>query len=589
LKKKSGVDLSNLSGDSFESTSEMFLDKKRFIEHMIQVGVFPFVTHDVIKSIVNLMINIVKADACLLYIYHSEIEKLELITSHRIPASCINYSNETSKNWLCRWIYENQEEILINDIKNDNIFNKNIKLEFEINTCNLYAFPLLIGKKCIGVIELVRLTPKNIFTLQDASLVKTISHDITILLANELLFNKCGYQLYQRSTMLDLAREINTSRELSDLLHFLVVKAAELLNAEASSLLLRKEDVLQFEIAFGEKGTEIKKFTVPLGVGIAGKVAVSGESMIINKAEAVNSGIFKKIDKKTGFIPRNLIAVPLKVKDQIIGVIEVVNQRSSDGFSSDDISLLEGYANEAALAIERAQLLEKKIRDERLATIGRTVAGIAHCIKNITNATKGGEYIVDKGLRDKNLEILKKGWHITKQGGQRIRDLVLDMLTISKRRQPNYILCDPTEIVIELVDLLKLKAEEKKVKIKTKFDNEIGTVKIDRENIFRCLMNLVSNAIDACHENDGLINLEIFKLKDKPFFGFSVTDNGVGISEKNQKKLFQEFFSTKGSQGTGLGLSVTYAIVNEHDGNIKCVSKPGEGTTFKIELPININ
>ena len=168
--------------------------------------------------------------------------------------------------------------------------------------------------------------------------------------------------------MLDLAREVNTTRELPDLLNFIVITVAELLNAEASSLLLREGDVLRFEIAYGEKGTELKKFTVPLGAGIAGSVALSGKSTIVNQAEIEGSGIFKEIDKQSGFTTRNLIAVPLRAKENIIGVVEVVNSRNTEGFSEDDIALLEGFSNQAAIAIERAQLVEKRIQAEKMAT-----------------------------------------------------------------------------------------------------------------------------------------------------------------------------------------------------------------------------
>jgi signal transduction histidine kinase len=327
------------------------------------------------------------------------------------------------------------------------------------------------------------------------------------------------------------------------------------------------------------------ELTVPLGAGIAGSVALSGMSTIVNQANVENSGIYREIDKKSGFKTRNLLCVPLRVKERIIGVVEVVNRREKEGFNEDDISLLEGFANEAAIAIERAQLIEERIQSERLATVGRTVAGLAHFIKNIANALKAGEYIVDKGFRDNDKTLMNKGWEITKQGSERIRDLVLNMLTISKKREPEYTICCPHEIITELTDIIDEKAKEKNVKIETQFDEKTGQVRIDRKNIFRCLMNLVSNSFDACQEHEGIIKIETFKVKEKPFFGYRVIDNGHGISEENQKKLFHDFFSTKGSQGTGMGLSVTHAIVSEHGGNIRCDSLFGIGTTFTIELP----
>ncbi len=482
-------------------------------------------------------------------------------------------------------MFKSREPILSNDVKNDKRFDSTSQLEFMYETYKIIAAPLVLKKKCIGALEVINRPSSQDFTSKDMKRLIAVSKKMAVLVENERLFDKCSQKLYQRNTMLDLAREVNTARELPDLLNFIVITAAELLNSEASSLLLRKDDVLHFEVAYGKKGTEVKKLTVPLGAGIAGSVALSGKSTIVQKADTEDSGIFKEIDKKSGFTTRNLLCVPLRVKERIIGVVEVMNRRDKEGYNEDDISLLEGFANEAALAIERAQLIEKRIQAERLATVGRTVAGLAHCIKNITNALKGGEYIVDKAFRDDNPTLLKKGWAITKQGSERIRRFVHDMLTISKKREPECSICFPHEVVTQVVEIIDEKAKEKHVKIKTQFDEKIGQVNIDQKNIFRCLLNLVSNSLDACEENTGIIKIETFKVKEKPFFGYRVIDNGHGISKENQKKLFHDFFSTKGSQGTGLGLSVTHTIIREHGGFIKCDSQLDKGTTFTIELP----
>lgn len=586
--KNIGTEISHPLRGIYNSDNGLLSNKFRFIEHAFNSGVTFLKARDALESVMNIISEVFQADACSLFLYRSEIDKLEFVVAYGIKALEFKYSKIAPGQGICGWVYKNRKPILSNDVLNDKRFDDPINLELDFNKYNIIAAPLMIKGKCLGVVEVINRRSENLFTSKQIKLLKALSNKVAVLVENEQLFDRCCQQLHQRNTMLDLAREVNTARELPDLLNFIVITVAELLNSEASSLLLKEGNLLRFEIAFGEKGTEVKKYTVPLGSGIAGSVAISGKSTIINKANAKDSGIFKEIDKKTGFTTRNLIAVPLRVKDRIIGVVEVVNRRDTEGFSKDDISLLEGFANEAAIAIERAQITEKRIQAERLATIGRTVADLTHSIKNITNALKGGEYIVDKGFRDNKMEIVKKGWEITKQGSERIRELVLDMLTISKKREPEFTTCNPHDIVTEVIEIFEEKAKEKNVKIESKFDKDISLVRIDRKNIFRCLVNLISNALDASMEKKGIIRIETFKKREKPFFGFCVIDNGCGISEEDKKKLFHEFFSTKGSQGTGLGLSVTHAIVSEHGGNIKCDSQLGKGTSFTIELPIGM-
>ncbi len=109
---------------------------------------------------------------------------------------------------------------------------------------------------------------------------------------------------------------------------------------------------------------------------------------------------------------------------------------------------------------------------------------------------------------------------------------------------------------------------------------------IDPKGIYRCLLNLVSNSIDAC-DNDGIVKLRTDIFPQDNLLTISVSDNGCGISKENIEKLFEVFFSTKGSKGTGLGLSVTHKIITEHGGEIKVTSEPGEDTEFQINLPLN--
>jgi signal transduction histidine kinase len=564
---------------------DIFANKAKFIENAPKSSQTSIKAQDVLNAIMSIALTAFKADGCSVFLFDSQTDSLELAATVGIEPEEFRTPRISPEKSICGSVFKSREPILSNDVKNDERFDRASQLEFISDTYKIIAAPLMLKRKCIGAVEIINRPSSQDFTSKEMKRLITVSKKIAILVENERIFDKCCKKLYQRNTMLDLAREVNTARELPDLLNYIVITAAELLNSEASSILLRKDDVLHFEVAFGEKGTEVIKLTVPLGAGIAGSVALSGKSTIVQKAETKGSGIFKDIDKKSGITTRNLLCVPLQVKERIIGVVEVMNRRDKEGYNEDDIFLLEGFANEAALAIERAQLIEKRIQAERLATIGRTVAGLAHCIKNIANALKAGEYIVDKAFRDDNPTLLKKGWEITKQGSERIRRFVQDMLTLSKKREPERSICSPHEVVEQVVEIIDEKAKEKNVKIITQFDEKIGRVHIDQKNIFRCLLNLVSNSLDACEENKGLIKIETFKVKEKPFFGYRVIDNGHGISKENQKKLFHDFFSTKGSQGTGLGLSVTHTIVREHGGFIKCDSQLGKGTAFTIELP----
>ncbi|MBW2606620.1 MAG: response regulator [Deltaproteobacteria bacterium] len=234
--------------------------------------------------------------------------------------------------------------------------------------------------------------------------------------------------------------------------------------------------------------------------------------------------------------------------------------------------------------------LEKElINSERLAAVGQTVAGLAHYIKNILIGLKGGSYIVDVALDKNDTDKLKNGWQAIKRNIGRISDLVLDLLTYSKEREPEYENCPPNEIVNDVCELVEATAREHHIEIIKDFDLSIHEVLMDPRSIHRSLLNLVSNAIDACTADEDTSKkwqVHVKTVLEKGnIIRFDVKDNGSGMSDEVRENLFESFFSTKKGKGTGLGLLVTRKLIEEHKGKIDITSELGKGTTFTIRLP----
>ena len=241
--------------------------------------------------------------------------------------------------------------------------------------------------------------------------------------------------------------------------------------------------------------------------------------------------------------------------------------------------------------LREIKLLEKElVSAERLAAIGQTVAGMAHGIKNILHGLKGGSYIVNIGINEGQTEKLKTGWQMVQRNIDRTSDLVQDLLSYSKEREPEFRPCFPNEIADDVCELMKEVAGENDVAIVKKFSESIGEEAMDSRTIHRCLLNLVSNAIDACRYDDSITKTHCVTvssaLESDNFIRFDVSDNGSGMTEEVKEKIFGSFFSTKGSQGTGLGLLVSRKLIEEHGGTIDVTSQLGEGTTFTVRLPI---
>jgi signal transduction histidine kinase len=202
---------------------------------------------------------------------------------------------------------------------------------------------------------------------------------------------------------------------------------------------------------------------------------------------------------------------------------------------------------------------------------------------------KGGSYMIDVGLARDDREKLQSGWRMVQRNINRTSELVLDLLSYSKEREPDYAPCDPNEVVREVCDLVRDEAVESGVALETELDPTIGRVAMDSRMVHRCLLNLLSNAVDACafDEDIGKRHRVVVRTASTPDrrIRFEVEDNGAGMSEEVQQRLFTSFFSTKGSQGTGLGLLVTRKLIEAHRGTIEVASELGRGTRFTFYLP----
>jgi signal transduction histidine kinase len=265
--------------------------------------------------------------------------------------------------------------------------------------------------------------------------------------------------------------------------------------------------------------------------------------------------------------------------------LEIALKRAKERIS------LKTQINEYTENLEK--LVEEKtqqlIEAERLAAVGQTVAGLAHAIKNITGGLTGGIFVLEKGIALDNKKYLHQGREMLEGNVEKIKSVAMDLLNFAKQREPEYQLCDPNKPAREVFDLMAPRAREYGIDLEMDLDKNLPHLWFDPEGIHRCLMNLVTNAIDACVEvgcSTRKVEVVLRSFKPKGWaVAYQVVDNGCGMDEETKDKVFQSFFSTKGSRGTGLGLMITKKIVDEHGGVMEVESEKLTGSKFSIKLP----
>lgn len=246
--------------------------------------------------------------------------------------------------------------------------------------------------------------------------------------------------------------------------------------------------------------------------------------------------------------------------------------------------IIDGKGDVTAVIEMATNISRVKIDRKELITLGQSIALLSHGIKNILEGLQGGAYVVDQGFKDGDLSLAQKGWGIVNKNIFDITDVVQNILYSSKNRPLKYESVLPGELLEDSVQLFRDKAAAMNIKLEQQINPAVPRVQLDAASIRRMLHNLLWNALEAC-QNDREKNEHTVIAKsdhfDENHFMFEISDNGVGMDKATQRNVLEEFFSTKGSAGTGLGLAVVDKVVNKHGGRIELVSEPGKGSSFK--------
>jgi signal transduction histidine kinase len=294
---------------------------------------------------------------------------------------------------------------------------------------------------------------------------------------------------------------------------------------------------------------------------------------------------------------REVICVPMKGRHETLGVLyldthstarDLVTRNSPTGkFTEDHLALAIAIGHQAALAVEETRYHQAMVQAERLAAIGQTIAALSHHIKNILQGLRSGSEILKMGLGEKDETMLQQGWKIVEKNQGKIYDLVMDMLSYSKEREPAIEETDLNQVVRDVLELLAGRAKEIGAKLETRLDPNLPRVQVDPEGVHQALLNIVGNAFDAVEERRNPQVAVVTKLDpDEGWVRILVLDNGMGIPTDKLTDIFKPFVSTKGAKGTGLGLAVSRKIFREHGGDILAQSQPGKSTTFILRLPV---
>lgn len=393
--------------------------------------------------------------------------------------------------------------------------------------------------------------------------------------------------------LLEVVRGLTTSPDLDSFLQSIIAEASELTNSELASVLGYDDttDELRFLAVQWFDRDVLRPVGVPLDNSAAGWVFRKGQPLIIQDAKA-DQRHFKVVDRVTNHDTQSLVAVPLMVRGEVIGVLEALNKKDNAHYTEDDLTILETLGALAAQAV-RNSTLDRKVRAAKveLAELERLksdfIAITSHELRTPLGLILGHATFLREMSGDQYLEQLDT----IIRNATKLKEIVENLSDVDNvqngaaRVRSNKV--SLAKIVEDTILTFQDEAKTRNITLKADMPSLPFFADVDGTKIAIVFSNLVKNALQFT-ELGGNITVKI--EEDSGYMKVSVSDDGIGIPAKDLARIFDRFFQveehlTRRSGGMGLGLSVSKSMVELHGGRIWAESEVGKGTTITFLLP----
>ena len=319
----------------------------------------------ILDHYLDIIIRITDTDAgsILLLEEAEEKEKPDLVFY-----ACAGPGSEKLRGWhfsggsgIAGWVAGRGVPFFSEDVEADPRWDKEVSELVGYKTKDILCVPMKAAGRVLGVIEVLNKKEKP-FGREDLDLLTFISGHASVMVENSRLLGSFEEKVRQLSTLMELSTLLNSTLRKEDVRRLAIEAATRLMGAEVGSLLLvdEKTSELYFEVALGDeaKSRKIKEIRLKIGEGIAGWVAKEAKSVIINDVQN-DPRFFKGADKKTKFVTKNMVCVPVMTKGKVIGVLQAINKRDDGKFTDSDRESFESLANQVAIAIENSRLYDQ--------------------------------------------------------------------------------------------------------------------------------------------------------------------------------------------------------------------------------------
>ena len=394
----------------------------------------------------------------------------------------------------------------------------------------------------------------------------------------------------------EVSQILNSTLELGPLLGTITRLGKELAGTEGCSILLYDDETgqLKFMPATYDTGENV---VVPIENSIAGLVFQKVKPILIRDVKS-DPRWHSQVDQVSDFDTRSILGVPLKIKNETIGVLELVNKAGDLEFSQEDIEIAATLAAQAAVALENARLWnDLQQAYEELAELDRLKSEFVSIASHELRTPLAVILGYASFLRDQITEAGTEQLEMVLMSAVKLRDLIDSMVNLrhikSEAVQLEYSVFSMRDLLIEVLLQFQTSIIAKSLKVKVDLlegDDDTVNIEADRQKVYLIMANLVSNAIKFTPES-GFIKVSLGRYGEQ--IQLEIADTGIGIPPERRLKIFEDFYQVERSltrrfEGMGLGLPIVKGMVEVHNGEITVDSVEARGSIFSVMLPISL-
>jgi PAS domain S-box-containing protein len=461
----------------------------------------------------------------------------------------------------------------------------------------IVALPLWGHDRVQGVMTLMWREPRELVE-GTRQLLVAIGQQIGVAVERAQLYEDTRRRERELGALNDILRSVTSTLDLEQVLSAAMQGVCNVMQVAVGSLLLvdDADGSLHFRKALGPAGEWLSEQRLQPNEGIAGWVVAHRQSLRANDA-AADPRYAQHFEASTGVEVQSVMAAPLIVKERVIGAIEVINKPG--GMTESDEQLLNALAASIAVAIDNARLyqelaqsaraLERShaqlVQSEKLAATGRLMLSLAHEINNPLQAVANCLHLtLEPGLSEaRRHEFLS----MARDEVDRLSVLIQRMLEFYRPSPSDQTFSDVNSSVRRVLALAEQKLRRNHVDVELNLAPDLPGARIAADQITQVFLNLAVNAAEAM-DDGGRLSVTSRLDESGDWVEITFADTGPGIPVDVLPHIFEPFFTTK-STGSGLGLAVSYGIIERHGGLLTADSRPGEGTMFSVRLPAETN